>query len=141
MWQQTYSKVFQDVDSESIWHVWTDINNWHAWNPGIDYCKIDQPFVVGNFFILKPIGAPALKIQLIEVEKKHKFTDCTFLFGAKMYGKHELKKEDNGIKLTTTMTIVGPLSFLWRKLLGEKIAAKAATQTEALVALARQHGQ
>lgn len=140
MWQQTYTKIFENVCPESIWHVWTDINNWHAWNPGIDYCKLEQPFAVGSYFILKPIGAPAVKLQLVEVEEKHKFTDCTFLFGAKMYGKHELKIESDGLRLTTTMTITGPLSFLWRKLLGEKMAAKIPAQTEALVELAKQHG-
>jgi hypothetical protein len=54
---------------------------------------------------------------------------------------HELKVEAEGIKLTTTMTIIGPLGFLWRKLLGEKIAAKVPAQTDALVALARQYGK
>lgn len=140
MWQQTYNKFFQDVNPESIWQVWTDINNWHTWNPGIEYCKLDQPFAVGSFFLLKPVGVAAVKLQLVEVEEKRKFTDCTFLFGAKMYGMHELKAEDNGLNLTTTMTIIGPLEFLWRKLLGEKIAAKVPVQTDALVAIARQHG-
>ncbi len=140
MWLQTYSKIFQDVNPESIWHAWTDINNWHVWNPGIEYCKLEQPFAVNSYFTLKPIGTPALKLQLVEVDKNHKFTDCTFLFGAKMFGMHELKVESDGIRLTTTMSITGPLGFLWCKLLGEKIAAKAAEKTEALVALARQHG-
>lgn len=139
MWQHTYSKVFPDVNPESIWHVWTDINNWHAWNPGIEYCKLSQPFAVGCYFTLKPKGAPAVKIQLVEVAENHKFTDCTSLFGAKMYGMHELKVENEGISLTTTMTVTGPLGFLWRKFLGEKIAAKVPEQTEALVALARQN--
>ena len=140
MWQQTYSKVFQDVNPENIWHIWTDINNWHAWNPGIEYCKLEQPFAIGSFFTLKPIGAPEVKIKLVEVVKHHKFTDCSVFPGAKMYGMHELKEEVDGMRLTTTMTITGPLDFFWRKLLGEKIAAKVPAQTEALVVLARQYG-
>lgn len=141
MWKQTYSKVFQNINSASIWNIWTDINNWHVWNPGIEYCKLEQPFSIGSYFILKPIGAPVVKLQLVEVEEERKFTDCTFLFGAKMYGQHELTEEENGIRLTTTMSIVGPLGFLWRKLLGEKIAAKIPAQTETLVELARQYGK
>lgn len=141
MWQQTYSKVFSDLHPQSIWHVWTDINNWHIWNPGIEYCKLTEPFSIGSYFILKPIGAPAVKLQLVEVEHHRKFTDCTLLFGAKMYGSHELKEESGEIRLTTTMSIIGPLGFLWRKLLGEKIASKIPDQTEALVALARKYGK
>ncbi len=139
MWRESYSKVFHDVKPESIWRVWIDINNWHVWNPGIEFCQFEKPFAVGNYFTLKPVGAPAVKIQLVEVLENHKFTDCTSLFGAKMYGEHELSVENEGIRLTTTMIITGRLGFLWRKFLGEKIAAKVPEQTEALVALARKN--
>src|SRR5579872_5111237 len=135
MWQQTYSKVFQDIKPETIWRIWTDINNWPLWNPGIEYCELDEPFAKGSHFTLKPIGAPKANLQLVEVEENYKFMDCSSLPGAKMYGLHELIIENDGVRLVTTMTIKGPLTFLWRKLLGEKIMAKIPSQTENLVSL------
>lgn len=141
MWQKSYSKTFPDVKPEVIWKIWTDINNWHTWNPGIEFCKLDQPFIVGNFFTLKPLSASAHQIQIVAIEKNRLFTDCTRFPGAKMYGHHEMEETSDGLKLTTTMTITGPLGFLWRKIVGEKIAAKTPEQTDALVALARKHGK
>lgn len=140
MWQRSYSKVFPDIKPEDIWHIWTDINNWHTWNPGIEYCKLEQPFAVGNFFTLKPVGAPAVQIQLVAVEKNHLFTDCTRFPGANMYGMHEMQETPEGLRLTTTMTVTGPLGFLWRKLFAEKIVAKTPEQADALVARARKNG-
>lgn len=139
MWQRSYSKVFQNVKPEDIWQTWTDINNWHAWNPGIEFCKLENPFAVGNSFTLKPIGTSAVEIQIVAVEKERLFTDCTHFPGAKMYGMHEMQETPEGLQLTTTMTITGPLGFLWRKLVGEKIVAKTPEQTKALVERARKN--
>ena len=139
MWQRSYSKVFKDVKPEAIWNLWTDINNWHKWNPGVDYCKLDQPFAVGSTFTLKPTGGPVVKIDLVEVEAKRKFTDCTSFPGAKMYGMHEITKEKDGVRLTTTMTVTGPLGFLWRMIVANGIVAKTPKQAEQLVALARKN--
>ena len=137
MCQKSYHKVFKDVKAESVWKVWTDINNWHTWNPGIEKCTLNQPFAVGSVFTLKPLGVSAFQIELVAVEEGRLFTDCARFPGAKMYGMHELEETPHGLKLATTMTITGPLGFLWRKIVGEKIVAKTPEQTDALVARAR----
>jgi hypothetical protein len=141
MFQHTYSKTFKKITPEMVWKVWSDVNTWTTWNPGTDLCKMDQPFEVGNYFTLKPSGAPPVKIQLVEVEENYLFTDCTRFPGAKMYGKHEVIETPEGVQLTTTLTITGPLGYLWRKIVGEKIVAKTPEQTEALVARARKLGK
>jgi len=38
--------------------------------------------------MLKPKGAPAVKIKLTEINEMQNFTDCTKFFGAKMYDTH-----------------------------------------------------
>lgn len=38
-----------------------------------------------------------------------------------MYGEHTFEETPNGLKLTTTMTVKGILSFLWVKIVAEKI--------------------
>lgn len=140
MWQRIYCKSFQDIKPKAIWHVWTDINNWSTWNPGIEYCTLKEPFALGSSFTLKPIGAPAVQVKLVAVEPQRMFTDCTFFLGAKMYGMHTIEETEQGINLTTTVTITGPLGFLWRTLVGKKVAAKMAEQTDALIERARIHG-
>ena len=38
-----------------------------------------------------------------------------------MYGEHTFEETPNGLKLTTTMTVKGILSFLWVKIVAQKI--------------------
>jgi Polyketide cyclase / dehydrase and lipid transport len=140
MWQRTHRKTFHDITPAAVWHAWSDINNWATWNPGIEYCTLTEPFIRGSRFTLKPLGAPAVQVELIEVEPQRTFTDCTFFFGAKMYGKHTIEENEKGITLTTTVTITGPLGFVWRTLVGNKVVAKLPEQTEALIERARIHG-
>jgi hypothetical protein len=138
MWTRSYNKVFTHVTKEQIWKTWTDINNWPQWNSNVEFCKLEEPFKVGSHFTLKPKKAPAVKIELVKVVEKQKFTDCTRFFGAKMYGTHEMHDEPGGgIKLTVTMKITGPLSFIWRKLVAENIVAKIPQHTQALIDCAK----
>ncbi len=140
MWQRSETKTFNSVDKEQIWKVWTDINNWSKWNNDVEYTRFEGPFEIGQTFVIKPLNGPEVKISLVEVVENAKFTDCTNFPGAKMYGAHELVEEKGELKLNTTITMTGPLGFVWRKLVGEKVAAKMGQQMEDIVKLAQQNG-
>lgn len=139
MWIRTHSKVYPDIKKKDIWNIWVDVNNWPQWHGDLDYCKMEGPFVVGNHFILKPKGAPATKIELIDIEEGRKFTDCTHFFGAKMYDTHEIAETTEGLILTNTLSVTGPLKFLWIKLIAQNVVASVPEEMDALVALARSH--
>ncbi|MBS0184885.1 MAG: polyketide cyclase [Proteobacteria bacterium] len=138
MWMRTYSQTFQNVTKEAIWELWTDINQWPTWHNDLYFCTFDGPFEVGNYFMLKPKGMRAVKIILTEIEKGHKFTDCTSFFGAKMYDTHELEETSKGhLKLTNTLKVTGPLKWLWIKFVAQNVANTVPEEMEALVNLAR----
>lgn len=92
MWVRTYTKIYQNVSVKDIWNRWADIDNWHEWNPGVEYCKLQGSFAKGSFFVLKPKGAPLAQIELIEVEKGKRFIDCTTFPGSKIMVRMRLKK-------------------------------------------------
>ena len=139
MWIRQFSKIYQNVSADDIWSLWSDIDNWHEWNPGIEYCKLNGAFAKGSNFTLKSKGGPEVTIDLIEVDRPKKFTDCTRFPGAKMYGMHEIEFVDEGIKLITTMKVEWWLSYLWIFLVVKKIVAKIPEQTDNLVALVRKN--
>lgn len=140
MWAKTHTQVYQGIKKEDIWRIWTDVNNWATWHEDLDYCKMEDPFAVGNHFILKPKGAPAVKITLTELEEGRKFTDCTSFFGAKMYDTHEIEETEEGLRLINHLAVTGPLTFLWVKLVAQNVAATVPQDMGTLVALARSHG-
>lgn len=140
MWTKTYSKTFKDVKREDIWCIWTDINNWTKWHGDLDFCKLEGKFEVGSHFFLKPKGMKPVKILLTEINTGYSFTDCTSFCGAKMHDTHAMEETEEGLKLTHTVAVTGPLKWLWIKLVAKNVAASAEEETEALVRLARGFG-
>ena len=136
MWTQTYSKTFEGIKREDIWHIWTDINNWPRWHGDLDYCQLKGKFEVGNHFILKPKGVNPVTIKLSEINEFYSFTDCTSFFGAKMYDTHAMEDTSGGLKLTNTLIVKGPLKWIWIKLVAQNVANSIPEETEALVKLA-----
>lgn len=137
MWTKTHSKIYTGIQKDSVWRLWTDVNNWSTWHEDLDYCKMEGAFTVGNHFKLKPKGSPAVKIELVEIEEGKKFTDCTTFPGAKMYDTHELEETDQGLRLLNTLVVTGPLRWIWVKLVAQKVASTVPQQMDALVKLAR----
>lgn len=137
MWVKTFSKLYTGIKREHIWQLWTDIENWPKWHGDLDYCKMNGPFAVGNYFMLKPKSMKAVKIDLISVDEGHAFTDCTTFLGAKMYDTHAMQETPEGLLLSNTLVVKGPLKWLWIKLVAQHVADTVAEETESLVALAR----
>lgn len=141
MWVKQFSKVYKDIQKEAIWHAWADVNHWARWDSELEYCDLKGEFIQGEQFILKPRGGPKVKITLSTVITHEKFTDYCQFFGATMYDAHELTNEPDGLRITNTITITGPLAFLWLHLVAKKVARAVPIQTDNLVAFVRSnHG-
>lgn len=137
MWIKTYSKQYSGIKKEDIWRLWTDIDNWPAWHEGLEYCKIEGPFKIGNHFMLKPKGVSPVKIVLMEIDQGNSFTDCTLFFGAKMYDTHSMEETPDGLILYNKIVVTGPLKWLWIKLVAQGVAETIPDKMDALVTLAR----
>ena len=136
MWSRSYSVTVNDIKPEQIWAIWSDVNNRHLWDTDTEWAKIDGPFQVGSKITFRPMGGPIVHMRISECIVNRVFTDCCQFFGATMYGVHEMEETPEGLRLTTTMKVTGPLSFLWRKLVVEKVVAELPEQTDALIKLA-----
>lgn len=137
MWVKTYSKTYKGIKREDIWSLWIDVNNWSRWHEDLEYCKMKGSFEVGNYFILKPKGVSPVRIEIMEIEEGYKFTDCTKFFGAKMYDTHTMEQTKEGLRLTNTLIVKGPLKWFWIKLVAQNVAATVPEEMDSLVRLAR----
>jgi len=137
MWTRSFSKVYEGIKREDIWKLWTDVNGWTRWHGDLDSCTLEGQFEVGNHFFLKPKGMGAVKILLTAIEEGVSFTDCTSFFGAKMYDTHSLEETPQGLKMTNTVVVTGPLKWLWVKLVAQNVADSVPSEMEALVHLAK----
>lgn len=121
MWSQSHTLVTKEATKEQMWKLFADVNNWHAWDNGIEYAKLDGKFEKGNHFLLKPKKGPKIKIELYETIPNRKFVDLTHFPLAKMYGEHTFEDTPEGLKLTVTMRVSGVLGFLWKKIVAQDI--------------------
>jgi hypothetical protein len=132
MWQVQYEKIFPSLQSGAVWTVWSDVDHWHEWDADIEYATLSGPFAVGSELVLKPKGGPKVRIQLSDVTPGSSFTDVTRFPLARMVDVHELQDTPQGLKLKNSIRMEGPLAWVWRKLVGETVAAGIPRQMEAL---------
>lgn len=121
MWTRSYSVTTKEVTKEQMWKLFTDVNNWHTWDDGIEHASITGPFEQGNHFLLKLKGGPNLKVSLLETIENRLFLDVTHFPLAKMYDNHSFEETAEGLKITNTITVKGLLSFVWVKLVAQNI--------------------
>jgi hypothetical protein len=132
-WEKTHKITVKGVSKRQIWKVWEDVNQWHLWDADIEYAKLNSPFQLGNKFELKPKGGPKVKIELVEVDPENSFTDLTRFPLARMYGIHQMQETHDGIEVGHTVRSEGPLSFLWKKIVAEKVAAGIEEQAQKMI--------
>ena len=122
MWTKTYSIVTKEVTKEQMWKLFADVNNWHTWDDGIEFARMEGAFEQGNFFTLRPKGGPDVKVELLETEVNKRFLDVTRFPLAKMYDEHLFEETADGLRMTNTLTVTGLLGFFWVKIVAQKIA-------------------
>ena len=122
MWTKSHSIVTKEVSKEQIWKLFADVNNWHTWDNGIEFAKLEGRFEKGNHFLLRPKGGPNVKVQLLETTENKSFLDVTRFPLAEMFDEHVFEETENGLKITNTITMKGLLGFLWVKIVAQKIA-------------------
>lgn len=137
MWMSSYSTTVKGVDVDRLWRIWADVDAWHTWQSDLDHAKLEGEFVAGSTFLLKPKGGPRVRIALVTVEPNRCFVDLTRFPLARMYGAHEFIARGDEVTIRTSVSVEGALGFLWRKLVGEGVAASLEAQTQSLVARAR----
>jgi len=121
MWTKSHSILTKEVTKEQMWKLFADVNNWHTWDNGIEFAKLEGPFEKGNYFILRPKGGPNVKVELLETIENNSFLDVTKFPLAKMYDNHQFEETPDGLKITNTITVTGILGFLWKKIVAQKI--------------------
>lgn len=122
MWTKSHTIVTKDVTREQIWKLFANVNEWHTWDKGIEFAKLEGNFEKGNWFLLRPKGGPNVKIRLLETIKNKRFLDVTHFPLAKMYDDHIFEDTPDGVIITHTITVKGLLGFLWVKIVAQKLA-------------------
>lgn len=138
MWEKSYSVTAPDIEPIQIWKIWSDIPIRPKWDDDTEWATIDGSFRKDAIFFMKIKNGPKLKMKITECIPNQSFTDSYQFFLAKLDVTHFMEKTNEGLRLTTTVKITGPLRWIWQKLVVENIVASLPHQTNLLINLARE---
>ncbi len=135
MW---YKKVTIETNAtkEQIWNLWTNVENWNKWDNQVEFSKLNGKFEKGTSGVLKPINSPKSKFELISVENLKQFTTRSYLPLTKMDFTHELNKKKGQLYVTHGVKITGVLTFLFSRVIGERIISELPNTMERLSKMA-----
>lgn len=102
-------KTTTTASRATVWALWSDVNRWSTWNPGVEQATLVGPFAVGNSFSMTPSGQDALTTRLTHVEEGLSFTDETVLGDISVTVEHRIVPQDHGpLAIVYSARVTGP---------------------------------
>lgn len=121
---------------EQIWRLWADVPNWNVWDKEVETSELFGQFKTGTKGILKPADGPKTKFIMTECTKFKSFTDSSFLPFCKMNFIHTMTETKGGLEITHKVVMTGFMTFLFSKVIGNKIKVGLPIAVEKLIELA-----
>lgn len=123
---------------EQLWRLYQDPTTWPEWDHQIEDVTVDGPFETGATGTIKPVGGPRTRFRMVEVTEKVSFTDVTRLPLAKMRFDHWIEPGVGDTSFVHRVTITGPLTPLFARVIGRKVADELPAAMRTLAARAEQ---
>lgn len=132
MWQFSHALTTSKTP-EQIWQRYASPETWHTWDHETEWAKLNGPFAAGSTISFKAKGGPQISTFIATCEPNQRVTDVTKFFLATLVFDHVLEPTAEGTRVTHTVTISGPLTFFWKRVVGYNIAAGLPTSMQNLV--------
>lgn len=132
MWQFSHS-VTTHKTAEQIWQRYASPETWNTWDHEVETAKLKGPFAAGSIIEFKPKSGPKCQILITKCETHQQFTDLAKFPLATLIFDHVLEQTSAGLRVTHTVSISGPLTFLWKRIIGYKIAEGLPMTIQSLV--------
>ena len=126
MWSFSHSVDSREVTRRQVWAVWADLPNWPTWDTAAAWVRPDgEPALsVGQTYVLQPRRGPKARGKITEATPGRSFADVTRLPLCSLAFDHTvIDLPAGGVRVTHRVSLSGPLTFLFRPLLGRRIAA------------------
>ncbi|WP_217430732.1 hypothetical protein [Sphingomonas bacterium] len=126
-----------DLSAELLFTAIAAIERWPEWDHELEWARISGEVRVGAPFTLKPKRGPQVAMAVVDMQRPTRFSDLARLPLARMRTDHQFASSGTVTTVTVTISISGPLAFVWDRVVARKQAAGAQVQTAAFLAFAR----
>jgi hypothetical protein len=136
---ETTSTLAADVPPAAVWEkAYADARAWPRWNAEIRRVALDGPLALGATAKIVFSTGLRLRFRVVEFEQGRLFTDESRLPGARMGHRHMIEPvAEGGSRLTNTIYIDGPLTPIWRRILGPAAARTLPDAQRAIAEMAK----
>jgi uncharacterized protein YndB with AHSA1/START domain len=135
MWTFEHTETASAAPSQ-VWARYAEPTTWPEWDHQAASVTVQGSVVVGTRGSLKPVKGPATPFIFTEVTPEVSFTDVSRLLLSRLTFTHRIEPTATGSRFTHCVTITGPLSPLFARVIGKRIAAGMPTAMRALARLA-----
>ena len=135
---ETTETLEAEVAPAAVWAgAYADAAAWPHWNAELARAELDGPLRLGAEARIAFRTGLRLRFRVVEFDDGRLFTDEARLPGARMGHRHLVEPAPGGgSRLTNTIYVEGPLTALWRRVLGPRAARTLPDAQAAVVALA-----
>lgn len=107
MWEYEHS-IDTNATPEAIWRLWSDVENWGAWNGEIEKIEINGPFAEGTQILMTPPGDDPIPLVIAEAVENERFVDEARFGGLLLRTTHRIDPAgENLIRVVYRMEITG----------------------------------
>ncbi len=117
----------------AVYALWADPPSWPSWDPELRVVSFGGPLVTGAKGKLQPRNGPALGFTITGLQHDHEFTNTGSLPGAKLAFQHVVTETLEGAMVSVKVSLDGPLSRVWARLMGPEMADSARSSVEGLL--------
>lgn len=135
MWTFEHTETTSATPAQ-VWACYAEPTTWPEWDHEIAAVTLGGPMAVGTRGTLKPVKGPATPFTFTAVTPEAGFTDVSRLPLARLTFSHHIEAMATGCRFTHSVEISGPLSPVFARVIGKKIAARLPAAMRALARLA-----
>ena len=109
--------------AERVWRLWSDTSTWPSWNPDVQQVKLDRPLGSGATGTMQTRSGGTHNIAIRDVEPGRSFVlQSDGVPATKLLFKCEVAPLPAGSRISQSVTLQGPLSFIFGPMMGGRIA-------------------
>ncbi|MHC6231755.1 SRPBCC family protein [Arthrobacter sp. MMS24-T111] len=107
MWEYEHG-IDTNATPEAIWRLWSDVENWGAWNGEIEKIEINGPFAEGTQILMTPPGDDPIPLAIAEAVENERFVDEARFGGLLLRTTHRIDPAGGDrIRVVYRMEITG----------------------------------
>jgi hypothetical protein len=135
MWTFEHTETTSATPGQ-VWAHYAEPSRWPEWDQDTAEVTMREPMTVGARGKLKPVKGPWMAFTFTEVTPQVGFTDVSRLPLTRLTFTHHIASTTAGSRITHRVSISGPLSPLFARVIGRTIAAGLPTAMQTLARLA-----